>query len=266
MGTFLLNYELTCGYTTYSDHIAYPEKYNISHCLNPRNVASVPVCQKVFGKMFKELLCLKKAKENFAFLEQDKQMLCDCPPACVSSDFETHYSLAAWPNEGPEQDAAYQELVLGKMINDLNKSGPSKYTDIRGEPSFELYTQRLSNEEKVRLLDLSSNDQDQFAMRWLQEKWPNFHFEWIINHPWIRERIMSYLTNPQNRKEILNDFTRLTVYIKDLTVETTEDVPEYPWESLLSDIGNYLLLLRPMKGCWASKFSIMLFCIYCTVS
>ena len=195
MGPTNLPTWLTCGYTKHSDKFAYLEKYNISHCVNAQNLTSLRECQDIFNKTLQDLLCLKNAKAKFM---QDNDVHCDCPPACESTDFETYYSLATWPNDGPELDAAYQELVLGKMIKEFfNNSKP-----------------------------------------------PNFHFEWILNHPWIREKAMSYLTNPDNKREILKDFMRVTVYIKDLTVETTEDVAEYTWDSLLSDIGNFLCAIK----------------------
>ncbi len=206
MGFWIEN-SWTCGYPEKLDAVAFPERYNLSHCLNVINLASKPECQKLFGKMFRELQCLKGVKEHFVHLdEQSEEIPCHCPESCDSFSFETYYSLASWPGEGPEIEAAYQNLVLNKMINDFNDTG---YYD------------------------------DLLVPWWADENASDYTGK-IFKDPWVSKRIIAYLSNPDNKKEILKDFTRVTVYVKDLTVETTEDVAEYPWESLLSDIGMWL--------------------------
>ncbi len=65
--------------------------------------------------------------------------------------------------------------------------------------------------------------------------------ETIRQSPWLTEQVIDYLSNPDNKEDILSDFVRLTVYYKDLTVETIKDVAGFTWVDLLSDIGRYSL-------------------------
>ncbi len=197
---------LWCGLIKQTDAVAFPEKHNVTHCLNASNLMSQPECLKVFGKMFHDLQCLERVKKQFIQMQgQRAKEVCNCPEACDSYAFETYYSLASWPSEGPDLDDAYQQLVLDKMVDDFNSTGFNNTNN--GRTDTDLYWD----------VDYNGN---------------------IFKDPWVSRKIISYLTNPDNKREILKDFTRLTVYMKDLTVETTEDLADYPWESLLSDIGR----------------------------
>ena len=225
----------TCGYSENSDVIAFPEKYNATDCVNPQYLFSNQICEKTFRKVIDDLICLKKIKKKFAHwkMEGDDE-LCQCPEACDSFSFETYYSLANWPNEGAELEAAYQELVLGKMVEGY-QHGEQKH----GNKKTPWWMHRYFEGPEL----------DSYA-------------ETIFQDTLLSKKIIKYLSNPQNKVEILKDFIRLTIYIKDLTVETTQDVAEYPWESLLSDIGkgNNLLSLRVSD--YGKLDSITNYCIH----
>ena len=92
--------------------IAFPEKYNRSHCLASENMTSLPECKEMFRKLFSDLLCVKHVKEEFQKQHPGKhKKKCNCP-ACDSFKFDTFYSLAGWPGDGPELDEAYRKVVL----------------------------------------------------------------------------------------------------------------------------------------------------------
>ncbi len=55
----------------------------------------------------------------------------------------------------------------------------------------------------------------------------------------MAEHAVRYFERSENARDIMRNFVRLTVYIKDLTVHTTEQVPAYSTVDLLSDIGWY---------------------------
>ena len=54
-------------------------------------------------------------------------------------------------------------------------------------------------------------------------------------------KISEYLHNHSIRNQIMQNFARVTVYIKSTTVQQIEEVPAYPILSLLSDLGNIFL-------------------------
>ena len=56
----------------------------------------------------------------------------------------------------------------------------------------------------------------------------------------MAEHAVRYFKKADNARDIMRNFVRLTVYIKDLTVHTTEQVPAYSTVDLLSDIGWYI--------------------------
>ena len=210
----VLSQSLKCGHTDNADAIAFPEKHNVSHCLIIQNLLAKSECRDTFGKLLRDLECLKRVKQQFVHL---KEKLCQCPEACDSFDFEIFYSLANWPSDGPELEAAYQQLIVDKMVKDFNESTQQKQDSVTVPDTW-----------------------------WtlINGTFPDYYYD-IFKDPWLKKTILAYLLNPANRREILKDFTRLTIYVKDLTVETTEDVPGYPWESLLSDIGKYYYCLGP---------------------
>ncbi len=51
--------------------------------------------------------------------------------------------------------------------------------------------------------------------------------------------MVNYFSNVSNRRAIMENFARFTLFIKDLTVQTSEQVPAYSQLDLLSDIGEY---------------------------
>ncbi len=53
----------------------------------------------------------------------------------------------------------------------------------------------------------------------------------------VGDKFVDYFSDANNKKEIMSNFLKLTVYIKDLAVETTEDVEGYSVLDLVSDIG-----------------------------
>ncbi len=57
----------------------------------------------------------------------------------------------------------------------------------------------------------------------------------------VGDRFVEYFSDEKNKKEIMGNFLRLNLYIKDLTVETIEDVPAYTALDLISDIGGCLI-------------------------
>ncbi len=56
----------------------------------------------------------------------------------------------------------------------------------------------------------------------------------------LAEHAVRYFEKAENAQAIMKNFVRLTVYIKDLTVQTTAQVPAYSTVDLLSDIGEYI--------------------------
>ena len=58
----------------------------------------------------------------------------------------------------------------------------------------------------------------------------------------VVKNLAAYFTDESNKKAILSNFLKLTVYIRDLSVEEFEDVPLYKPVDLLSDIGNSLII------------------------
>ncbi len=57
-------------------------------------------------------------------------------------------------------------------------------------------------------------------------------------YPPLTQRIIDYFSDESNKREIMSNFVRVKVYIKDLTVETIEDVVGYSEVDLISDIGK----------------------------
>ncbi len=51
-------------------------------------------------------------------------------------------------------------------------------------------------------------------------------------------QMVDYFSNASNRESIMQNFARLTIYIKDLTVLVSKQVPAYQDVDLLSDIGR----------------------------
>ncbi len=190
---------LLCGDVKNTDSIAFPDQHNLSHCLTAENMATQPECIRMLGKLMNDLQCMKRVKKQFVAQNGEGPKLeCHCPEPCKSFRFDTIYSLASWPTEGPQLEAAYQELVVKKMIP-FFMSNRSDYND-------------TSNYYAVNN---------------------------ILRTPWLSAKLIQYLSNANNKKDILSNFVRITVYIKDLTVETVQDVAEYSWVDLLSDIGKY---------------------------
>ncbi len=54
----------------------------------------------------------------------------------------------------------------------------------------------------------------------------------------LANEMVAYFSNSRNRHEILKNFARFTIYVQDLTVQTSEQVPAYSELDLLSDIGK----------------------------
>ncbi len=184
--------DLFCGSTEYADVIAFPEKYNKSHCFASENMTSLSECEEIFEKLFHDLLCVKRVKESFlTFKHNSSKIKCNCPESCDSFEFDTFYSLAAWPSDGPQLDEAYKRIVLEKFIPHYkSKTGGYKKSD--------QYLVALNN-------------------------------------------VINYLSDSTKKKEIMSNFVRLTVYIKDSAVETIEDIAAYSKVDLLSDFGQYIL-------------------------
>ncbi len=176
-----------CGYVEHPEWIAFPEQYNRSHCLYSENMTSLPECKEMFGKLFSDLLCVRQVKETFQTQHPSKhKKTCNCPEACDSFKFDTFYSLAGWPGDGPELDEAYRKIVLENII-----------------PHFKSF--------------YSMDDSGQ--------------------NPKVVKDVIDYLSDRSKKTEIMRNFIRLTVYIKDLAVETIQDVVGYSEMDLLSDIG-----------------------------
>ncbi len=109
-----------CGYTKYAKMIAFPDKYNRSHCFVSENMTSLPECEEMFDKLFNDLLCVRKVKKNTL---HSIKFNCHCPDACDSFKFETSYSLAGWPRDGPELDEAYRKIVQDIVIPKFENGG-----------------------------------------------------------------------------------------------------------------------------------------------
>ncbi len=59
----------------------------------------------------------------------------------------------------------------------------------------------------------------------------------------VAKDLVKYFADESNKREILGNFLKLTVYIKDLSVEEFKDVAMYGPVDLLSDIGKPLFLV-----------------------
>ncbi len=179
-----------CGYTDYAEMIAFPDKYNRSHCFSRENMTRLPECEQIFQTLFTDLLCVKRVKERILKMKPDSErMTCNCPDACDSFKFDTSYSLAGWPTDGPELEEAYRKIVLDTVM-----------------PYFQSYANNGYNKSEQYLA--------------------------VLN------KVIKYFSDSTKKKEIMSNFLRLTVYIKDLAVETIEDVVGYSEVDLLSDIGQ----------------------------
>ena len=116
-----------CGsYTKYAEMIAFPDKYNRSHCFSSENMTSVKECEEMFEKLFNGLLCVRKVKEN-PLLDSNK-FKCHCPDACDTFKFEMSYSLAGWLSDGPELDEAYRKIVQDIVIPKFGNDGEEEDT------------------------------------------------------------------------------------------------------------------------------------------
>ncbi len=186
---------LMCGYTKHAKIIAFPEKYNKSHCFTRANMTSSKDCKVIFEKLFTDLLCVRKVTEQYIKLTNEND--CNCPEACDAFEFNTVYSLAEWPSSGQALEDAYRKIVIEKVI-----------------PYFKSNQTKLCT--LVRCYSAHGNAEQ---------------------NPMVAENLIKYLSNVKNKKEIMSNFLRLTVYIKQLAVETTEDVVGYTVVDLLSDIG-----------------------------
>ncbi len=58
-----------------------------------------------------------------------------------------------------------------------------------------------------------------------------------INSSYAKQMV-DYFSNVSNREAIMENFARLTIYIKDLTVLVSKQIPAYQDVDLLSDIGE----------------------------
>ncbi len=183
---------MMCGYTEYRHVIAFPHRYNRSHCFALENMTALPECEQIFKKLFNDLLCVKRVKEQFIKRKnKTNDLKCNCPDVCDSFKFDTFYSLASWPGDGPFLDQAYKTIVLDKVIPYFQSKGNSSHQDLS-----------------------------------------------------VANKMIKYLSDSSNKKEIMSNFLRLTVYIKDLAVETTEDLVGYSGVDLLSDIGRYCYIIQ----------------------
>ncbi len=54
----------------------------------------------------------------------------------------------------------------------------------------------------------------------------------------LSQDMVTYFSNMKDRQNIMKNFLRFTLYIKDLTVQISEQVPAYTELDLLSDIGK----------------------------
>ena len=59
---------------------------------------------------------------------------------------------------------------------------------------------------------------------------------------------LGYFSDMDNKEEIMKNFIRFTLYIKDLTVEIAQQVPAYGLLDLLSDMGEYIVVLMGVGG------------------
>ncbi len=186
---------IVCGHLDNPELLVYPEEYNGSHCLQLENMVLREECRAFYEKLFHDLVCVQKMKRNYMSLQEGSNGMdhkCQCPEPCEYFSFNTFYSLAKWPSEGPELDVAYHELIVKKI-----------FPRIQGNNTT-----------------------------------PKSHYDIILQHPIIKEKLVEYLSNKENKKEILSHFQRLTVYVKDLTIETIEDIEGYSRLDLISDIGK----------------------------
>ena len=68
-------------------------------------------CLKSYEKFANDAVCLSQVRKTCDWYEK-----CKCPPACRQTQYQTSYSVSAWPAEGPELSYAYDRIVLQKAI------------------------------------------------------------------------------------------------------------------------------------------------------
>ena len=192
---------IACGNVENKRLLAYPEEYNKSHCFEVENMVSLEECRRIFVGTFQDLLCVQRMKSKHMRQKERSKMpsnidnnKCNCPEPCKYFSFNTFYSLAKWPINGPELDAAYEQLVTNILIPYIQSNASVNASDS--------------------------------------------HYETMLKHPLVREKVLQYLSNENNKREILSHYLRMTVYIKDLTIETIEDVEGYSMIDLISDVGE----------------------------
>ncbi len=173
---------ISCGYIENVNDLTFQ---NASHCLKIENIMNLPECAFI-RKMMDDLACLHRFRTIYRTYK-GKLMNCNCPEACNSFEFTTDYSTASWPTNGPQLDAAYNEIVKQQLIQKLKK---------------------------------------QNALR--------------KPHTRLTRKVIDYFSDESKKREIMSNFVRVTVYIKDLTVETIEDVAGYTEVDLISDIGKII--------------------------
>ena len=64
-------------------------------------------------------------------------------------------------------------------------------------------------------------------------------------HP-VEKDLVRYFADESNKKEIMSNFLKLTVYIRDLSVEELESVASYGPVDLVSDIGKGYFYIIPI--------------------
>ncbi len=82
---------LSCGYINNTDAIAFPEEYNLSHCFERKNIASLPECAMLFKKIIDDIHCMKRFRHKTIMAEREMELQCNCPKACESFSFDLDY-------------------------------------------------------------------------------------------------------------------------------------------------------------------------------
>ena len=90
-----------------------PGLYNVSHCFTHHNL-TLPECQRVFGKMFDDLLCMQRVKSEHLKQEDNESFMCHCPPPCKSKFLYEPYIY------GPTHEPRIKTLLLLIMPYEIN--------------------------------------------------------------------------------------------------------------------------------------------------
>ncbi len=184
-----MNTSLLCGYSD-NDVLYNPQKLSKQMCFLSEHKESIlkQTCDPSIRKLFQDLKCVQDvlaAPTDTPQSSGEDAVNCDCPMACHFRSYDTSIGTSKWPSLGPELDAAYETIVMDKVIP---------------------YLKQLNST--------------------------------------LTQKPIQYLSKRDNKAEIMQNFARVTIYIKNLKVDRIEQVAAYTALDLVSDIGEWIICER----------------------